>query len=263
MNSVLTSNGRLQDRFLPAIYFDSSVVIDYWVTEGMELPPEAYEGHRDWAELSQGLLAEVIRDLFQSDKRINKVVELRKKLMYEEINLTPVTSHAALWELQEWYAESGIKQLGAEISGAIYLQRKGKKEIGDYLKKAYELWETEGKEKHHDPKTGTSGLELLSQETWINPSFAHAHGLRGILVAEIVNFCWPPKQARNRKPFPDPHILAYLQMGTADIFHILLANHLGCKYFASFDSDFRRAKEFIEEVGMKLLSTPEEILALL
>jgi len=73
MYSVTTPNGKLQDRFLPAIYFDTSVIIDYWMTEGMELPPEAFEGHRDWAEISHGPLARVVRDLLQSDKRINKI----------------------------------------------------------------------------------------------------------------------------------------------------------------------------------------------
>jgi len=183
--------------------------------------------------------------------------------MYEDVKVLPVTSHAALWELQEWFAESGFKQLGAEISGAVFLQKKSKKEIGDYLKKAYELWKDEGDEKHHDPKTGTSGLELLSQATRINLSFAHFHGLRGILIAETVNFCWPPKRSRNRKPFPDPFALAYLQIGMSDIFHIMLAHHFGCQFFASFDADFRRAREFLDEIGLLLLSTPEEILSII
>lgn len=263
MNTPVTSNGVLQKHLLPAVYFDTSVVIDYWVTEGMEFSPETYGGPADWAEVSHGPVVKVIRDLLQIEKRINKVVELRNKLMFEDVKLTAVTSEAAIWELQEWFAEAGLKQLGAEISGAIYLQRKGKKEIGDYLKKAHELWEEEGIEKHHDPNTGTSGLHLLAIATWINKSFAHSHGLHGILVADVVNFCWPPKQSRNRKPFPNPFDFAYLQIGTADIFHILFAHHLGCQYFASFDSDFRRGEKFLANVGLELLSTPEEILSLL
>jgi len=31
--STLTETGKLQDKLLPAVYFDSSVVIDYWMTE--------------------------------------------------------------------------------------------------------------------------------------------------------------------------------------------------------------------------------------
>ncbi len=260
MTKLLTSNGRLQDEYLPAVYFDSSIIIDYWITEGMEISLDEENKEPEWNEIIHGPLVKVIRELLQSDKRINQVIEIRKKLMFEEVKLTPVTSPASLWELQEWYAESGIKQLGAEISGATFLQRKSKKEIGDILKRGYDLWKAEGKDKHNDPIKGTSGLELLSQATCINLSFANSHGLSGILLAEIENFYWPPKQSRNRKQFPSPINLAYLQLGTADIFHLLFANHLGCQFFASFDSDFRRAKEIIERAGMVLLSTPDEIL---
>lgn len=268
MYSTTTPNGKLQDKFLPAVYFDSSVIIDYWMTEGMEVttPDDDLFGGQNWPDRIYGHeLSKLVRDLLKSDIRISKVLELRKKLLAygEDVKVLPVTSEPALWELQEWIAESGFKQLGAEISGTVFLQKKSKKEIGDLLKKAYELWMAEGHEKHHDPKTGTSALESLVQSTWINLSFAHSHGLNGILVAEINNFCWPPKRSRNRKSFPDPFSLAYLQLGTADIFHILLAHHLGCQYFASFDSDFRRAKDFITQVGMTLLTTPEEILSIM
>ena len=34
MIGILTETGKLQKKFLPAVYFDSSVVIDYWMTEG-------------------------------------------------------------------------------------------------------------------------------------------------------------------------------------------------------------------------------------
>lgn len=160
-------------------------------------------------------------------------------------------------------AEWGFKQLGAEVSGMVFLQRKGKKEIGDYLKKGYELWLAEGDEKHHDPQAGTSGLESLMISTWLNHSFSFSHGLAGILVAPIANFSWPPAQENDDDSFADPYMLAYLQLGLADIIHVLLANHLGCRYFASFDSDFRRAREFIEETGMSVLTSPEEVLSIL
>lgn len=32
----VTRIGRLRAKYLPAIYFDSSVLIDYWMTEGLE-----------------------------------------------------------------------------------------------------------------------------------------------------------------------------------------------------------------------------------
>ena len=145
----------------------------------------------------------------------------------------------------------------------VFWQRKSKKEIGDYLKKAFELWQAEGDEGHFDPETGTSPLEALMQETWLNFGFARAHGLQGVSIAETVGFNWPPKPADGVDSFADPYTLAYLQMGMADIVQVLLANHLGCRYFASFDSDFRRAREFIEGTGMSVLANPEEVLSIL
>jgi hypothetical protein len=47
---------------------------------------------------------------------------------------------------------------------------------------------------------------------------------------------------------------SYLQVGMGDIVHILIAQHLGCSYLASLDSDFRRVKDIVkEETGMRIL----------
>jgi len=260
METKVTPLGRLKNEFLPAVYFDSSVLIDYWMAEGMEIRDEGTEGQQDRAEVTHDL-DKVVAELLRSDIRLNKVVEIRNKAIFEDIKTTPVATHAALWELQEWFAESGFKQVASEVSRVTFVQRKSKKEIGDYLKKGFELWKLEPDEKHHYPYT--SGLESLMQATWVNPSFATCHGLQGILVAPTVNFNWPPKKGGRDNSFVDPYMLAFLQLGLADIMHVILASHLGCRYFASFDFDFRRAKEFIEETGMSVLTSPEEVLSIL
>jgi hypothetical protein len=257
----ITSSGRLADELFPAVYFDSSVVIDYWIAEGMEISKN--KDDTEVTDVLWGPVAKIIRNLLKTETRINKVLEIREKLIYEDSKITAVTSELALWELQEWNAEANFKQAGAEISGYIYLQRKGKKEIGNYLKNIYELWKEEGDIGHHDPETGTSGLEILMQSSWVNLGFAHSHGLRGILLTPIKQFYWPPKQSRQSNPFSDPFMLAFLQLGVADIMHILIANHFGCEYIASFDSDFKRAKNIIEDTGMKILSSPEDILSIM
>jgi hypothetical protein len=144
-----------------------------------------------------------------------------------------------------------------------FLQRKSKKDIGDYLKKGYECWVAEGEEKHPNPQTGTSGLELLMQSTWLNVSYAQSHGLQRITIIEKVTFSCPPKMNDVSVSFVDPYFLGFLQLGLADIMHTLFANRLGCSCFASFDSDFRRARTVIKKTGMKILLSPEEILAVL
>ena len=46
--------------------------------------------------------------------------------------------------------------------------------------------------------------------------------------------------------------------------HVLVAQHLGCEYIASFDADFKRVRDIIkEETGMTVLGGPEEILEIL
>ena len=263
MAAVVTASGRLKDEYSPAVYFDSSLLIDYWMAEGMELRDEIPEAHQGGTASSEHPLASVTRDLMRSDVRLTKVAEIRRKVISGDARAIPVTSHAALWELQEWIAESAFKQVGAEVVGMVFLQRKSKKEIGKYLKKVFELWDAEGDQSHQDPYTGTSGLHMLMQESWINLSYAQAHGLQGILVADTVNFSWPPEQGYDGNLQADPYMLAFLQLGLADIMHVLVANHLGCQYFAGFDVDFRRAKEFIEGTGMSVLANPEEVLSIL
>ncbi|MBA7496662.1 hypothetical protein ES702_07271 [subsurface metagenome] len=254
----LTRTGKLQDRFLPAVYFDSAVLIDYWVTEGMEMPETEMD---DIIKENEPPHLEVTRDIVRSEIRINEVAEIRKKLIFNEVKVAPVVSPISLLELMEWQAESAFKQIASESSGTIFIQKKGKKQIGDYLKKALEMRRNEvkrQKKKRRKPSQST-GLEILMSETWLNESFAYAHGLKGLWQVDIVNF-----NLTTNKAWQEPSVYAYLQLGAVDIMHILFAQHLGCKYFASFDSDFARAKDIIsKETGMTVLTKPKEILGIL
>jgi len=164
-----------------------------------------------------------------------------------------------LLELMAWKAEAAFKQYASEAAGVHIVQRKSKKEIGDYLKKLLELRRDEIEKQKGEEKGYSTGLELLMADTWLNRSFAECHGLSGLLQVDIVNF----KLTLN-KAWLEPFAYAYLQLGLSDILHILLAHHLGCSYLASFDDDFRRGRDIIEEGDkIKLLTTPEEILSVL
>ena len=252
-DTILTSTGKLQEKFLPAIYFDTSVLVDYWMTEGMEMPETEMSELMKKNELPH---LQVVRDILRSEKRINKVVDVRKKILYEEIKVTPVVSPLALLELIEWQAEAAFKQIASEALGAVFIQKKSKKNIGDYLKKALELRKKEYEEQKENERGASTGLELLMIETWLNGSFAGAHGLQGLLQVNIVNF-----HLLVNEVWKEPSEYAYLQLGVADIMHILLAQHLGCKYIASFDSDFKRVRDIVsEETGISILISPEEIL---
>lgn len=254
----VTRIGRLRAKYLPAVYFDSSVLIDYWMTEGLET---------DWTEdpvekiISKNELKSlvVVRELLKADKRLQRVVEIRKKLILGLSKLSAVISPLALLELMEWNAEAAFKQYASEAAGVHIVQRKSKKEIGDYLKKLLELRRDEIEKQEAREKGYSTGLEILMSDTWLNRSFAECHGLRGLLQADIVNFELTLDQA-----WQEPFVYAYLQLGMSDILHILLARHLGCTYIASFDDDFRRARDIIEEESkMKVLTSPEDILSVL
>jgi hypothetical protein len=254
----VTRTGRLRAKYLPAIYFDSSVLIDYWMTEGLET---------DWTEDPvEKIIAEsepkslvVIRELLKADKRLQKVVEIRKKLIFGPSKLNAVISPLALLELMAWQAEAAFKQYATEAAGVHIIQRKSKKEIGDYLKKLLELRHDEIEKQKGKKKGYSTGLEILMNETWLNRSFAECHGLRGLLQADVVNF-----KLTLDKAWQEPFAYAYLQLGISDTLHILLAQHLGCDYIASFDEDFRRARDVIkEENKIEVLLSPEEILGVL
>jgi hypothetical protein len=257
---ILTKTGKLKRRFLPAVYFDSSIVIDYWITEGMELPEKD--------DLTSRVVRNnelphfrVVRDILRSEIRINKVVEIRKKLIFDNVRVTPVISPISLLELMEWKAEAAFKQIASEASGAIFIQKKSKKEIGDYLKKALEMRKDEikGQKGKGRKLSASTGLEILMSEIWLNKSFVESHGLEGLLQADIVNFSLTVENV-----WGEPSAYGLLQLGIADIMHIRFAQHLGCKYIASFDSDFARVKNIItEETGMTVLTRPEEVLAIL
>lgn len=252
-DTILASTGKLQEKFLPAIYFDTSVLVDYWMTEGMEMP-ETEMGKLMKDNESPHL--QVVRDILRSEKRINKVADIRKKVLFEEVKVTPVVSPLSLLELMEWGAEAAFKQIASEASGTVFIQKKSKKQIGDDLKKALELREKESKEQKGKKRGVSTGLDILMSETWLNRSFVDSHGLDGLLQVDIVNF-----HLTVSKVWEEPSAYAYLQLGAADIMHILLAQHLGCQYIASFDMDFKRVKDVVsEETGISILTSPEEIL---
>lgn len=256
-HNILTKQGKIKKMFKPAMYLDSSVVVDYWMTEGMEieLPEEDILLKDEPHEI-------IIKNLLKTDKRVNKVIEIRKKFLFEEIKITPIVSPLSFLELVEWKAEASIKQISSQAVGSIYMQRKGKKDIGDILAKIIELRKNE----LNSIKTGkiekpeqTTALEILLIETMLNLSFAEAHGLHGLYLADIINFNFSFQEC-----FGDPYGLAYLQLGIGDILHIMIAKHLGCDFIASFDADFKRAKDIIiENTGMNVLTDPDEIIAVL
>ena len=240
------------------MYFDSSVVIDYWMTEGMESPENDTQKLVRSGEL---LHLKVVRDILRSERKVNEVVEIRKKLVLGEPKTTPVVSPICLIELMEWQAEAGFRQIASEACSAQFVKKMGKKDIGDYVKKAIALRKDEIRQKKECGKAHpwSTGLESLIGVIWLNQSFAECHGLSGIFQVDVLNF-----DLTFKKTWIECSDYACLQLGVGDIMHILLAQHFGCKYIASFDSDFARAKDIIKDItGMDVLRSAREILDVL
>jgi len=262
-DTIVESDGKLRKEYLPAIYFDSSVVIDYYIAYGIFVPPLADYTNDDY--YGEGGLLSVVREILKSEKRIKGVIEIRKKLHYDskKAKATPVVSPLALLELMGWHAEVAFKQIAAEASGVKFIEKKHPKQIGDYLKEIMERSDEIMEKKIAEAKNGKTrddvkptSIELLAMETYLSQHFADDHALLGLLQVDIVNF-----QLTLNKVWEEPFFYAYLQLDVADIIHILLAQHLGCKYIASFDSDFKRVKDIIEEkTGTEVLVSPDEIL---
>ena len=92
----------------------------------------------------------------------------------------------------------------------------------------------------------------------MSQSFVYHHGLEGLLRADIINF-----ELTNSRAWSEPALYSYLQVGAADIMHILFAEHLGCEFIATTDQDFKRAADIIKEhTGITVLKGYSEILSI-
>lgn len=105
-SNILDKEGKILKKFQPALYLDSSVLIDYWSVEGLSLPDDELLNEisdlnsdelMEWLEnqLKLGNEYEVqtvmesvndptsllIRDLFKTDKKFQKMIKLGRKFV--------------------------------------------------------------------------------------------------------------------------------------------------------------------------------------
>lgn len=246
---ILTRTGRLQRRYRPAVYFDSSVLVDYWLAEGLEID-SALQPFPDEQ-------ADTLRSVLRAEKKTATMSKVREATIILGPELLPVTSPLAVLELIEWHAHAAIKQMASEAVGFLAIQKKSRKQIGDLLKKLSDA-EAHARKPSH-ARGHESPLRSIVQGAWLNPSFAEHHGLDGVVEADLLGFDLTRKDVWTRACD-----LAFFQIGLADIQHVLAAHHLGCTHFASFDSDFSLVADVMaERFKLKLLKSPEELLSAL
>lgn len=246
---ILTPRGKLQRHYRPAVYFDSSVLIEYWLAEGLELGESRLPLRDEQVEL--------LRLVLRAEKKTQTMGKVREATLILGPEVFPVTSPLAVLELIEWHAHAVIKQVASEAIGFLAVQKKSRKEIGELLR---QLSDAELKERSRRHKRGhTTPLESIVQCAWLNPTFAECHGLDGIVEVDLRGCDLTMKDVWTRACD-----LAFLQIGLADIQQILAAHHLGCSYFASFDSDFSLVKDVMKRrFKLELLNSPEMLLQVL
>lgn len=120
--ATITATGRLQEKFLPAMYFDSSVLIAYWMTECLEMP----ENNSDRLFEKNKSYLQVVRDILKSEKTIRKVVEIRKRLLFEKTKVVPIVSPLSLLELAEWHSEAAFKQISSGSRNCVHSKNEQK-----------------------------------------------------------------------------------------------------------------------------------------
>jgi hypothetical protein len=237
---------------LPTVYIDTSVAIEYFIVEGVEAyaltttpQPGPFEGPEQRA----------IRELIKSDARWNAMAAFRRAYLgNRDVATILVTSPLAVIELSEWYAETVFRSLCVDVAGPGAVQRRGKKDVGELIAKLVAEVDREQEGHPSDPDLAEARRQAL-RSMCIVPSFLESHGLRGVGVKDLNGF-----EVSQDFAYGVGDLLAHLQLGLADILHIHAAGHLRCKYFASFDSDFRRVKKLIEdEFSLSLLTSPEEL----
>jgi len=193
----------------------------------------------------------LVLELLRTEARLQQVGHFRHAyLAAPSANARLITSPLAILELIEWQAEVVTKQIIVESAGPHVMQRKGRKEIGDLIQRLSRIAADPTSDPNHarDASAAISGAALPG-------SFILSHSFRGVAVEGLHSFSVGTDDALGRA-----HDLAFLQLGTADILHVLAAQHLGCSHFGTFDSDFSRARETLaSNFGLTLLTSVDEI----
>lgn len=307
--TLVHSNGQLVDDYLPAIYFDSAMMVDYrlaWVGDYDHILNE--KRSLGGLSLEGSQMRQTVSD--RREITLEGMLNIRQRLLRGDCKAHPVSSMLTSLEVGEFVSRQKVRELLTEAFSAEFLiKRDNSRIIGDYVSHIFErfhwrkldLGENTRKlikdlrtqieeaerilEKVQQTKNRkqSAGLKKRIEEVkkrieelsrhrkvereweWCDYVFDEklprsiVYGLAGIYdgipIAPILNFdlhyaeCDSPLQ-----------LMAALQVGAADILHVLFAAHLGCAYFASLDCDFRRIRELIHELGLELLVSPQEVL---
>lgn len=178
-------------------------------------------------------------EYLKSDVRTKKIYEIRRKFEFFKNKINLVFSPACRLELEEVISALRFKKYGVEVTENSIVTKKSNKEIGDVLKKIKKDYE--GQKETKGKENIEKNLQMLFWYFFYTTDRIE-DGLEGVFEADIVNFQLTKKDHKNLIFF------ANLQVGFADIFHLVTASRLGCEYFFTLDSDFQRISDDVKRI---------------
>jgi hypothetical protein len=222
------------ETLIPAAYCDTSFILEYW---------QAYVEHEGSAMHSLELrnrpkYFDYVKSLLKSESRFERLKPIRRLIDSYDIETNLISSVFALTELYEKHAEWNFKATIADATNIDRTFNKGKKDVGDLITKVYR-----GSGEERDMIFGSLFPHELSNSIF------------GIEFKDIKALSFTSKAF-----FSKYSILSVLQVGTTDILHLIAAKKLGAKYILTFDSDFGRVRDVIENLfNIEVLSSISEI----
>ena len=209
------------------VYCDTSLVIDYMLAQGRE--PEAAVASSPFPESDNVRKErEYWETLFRHDKRYQFASRLRSIVGWKFPAARMVVSPFVLLELDEWFAEECFKRYALKGTHVKAIQTHSRKEIGKFIQLIV--------------RDSNSNDDSFPAQVWgAMASRIRGESLAGIQVESIENLCF------DADAFGKVSLLSHMQLGMADIVHLLAADSLKCTHFASTDSDFDRLRKEIED----------------
>jgi hypothetical protein len=228
----------LSEPVTPRIYCDTSLIVEYVLASGLE--PEAEPLNPAFRETDfEKSQRAYVKELFRSaGNKLENLVRLRSIVGHHSTEAKMVVSPFVLLELDEFCAATKFKAVVGEVTGSKWLDRYDSKRVGPLIQKVYE-----DQEKGHD----------YAKQLW-GALTAHGRGedIAGIAIEPVKNL------SLDGKVFRKVELLALMQMGMADITHVLAAASMGCTHIATMDEDFKRLRNVIEEAfPLKILHHAE------
>ena len=205
-------------------YLDSSILIEYHSANNTNS-----ENHENEDKLK------IIFDKFiKQNSRIKFCEKLKKILTSNNSPLDVVVSPLSLIEYHEWFSETIFKNELALKYNFNRIGSKSKKNIGDFY---YKLM----KEVEFDFSKDCGENSILNN-AFLDPNIVVGQQLEGLRLIDINELNISIDNVWSKYCF-----FSILQMGLADIMHLITAINFGCQYFLTFDNDFKRVKEILKK----------------